>query len=136
MGTRFGADDVLSPNIAPIASHFNHTYVSPFSLHLSLLFIFFNISSHFSPGIIGMSILQEKLQKGYIYKAVRTDQDVKDGKDGKDGKDDKESFESASTELPSEAPTESKNGDLEAKEVEAAKHSKDHLQVKLFVVGM
>ena len=55
--------------------------------------------------------------------------------DLKDGKDDKQSFESSSTELPSEAPTESKNDDLEAK-VEAAKHSKDHLQMKLFVVGM
>ena len=119
----------ISPSLHPISI----TNMSARSLCTFLHVLFSSIFSvTFPVGLSKCSFYMKHCKKGG-YKAVWTEQDVQDDKDGKDGK---ESFESSTTELPSEAPTESKNDDLEAKEVEAAKHSKDHLQMKLFVVGM
>ena len=53
MGTRFEADDVLSPNIASITSFFNHKYISPFYLviHIQILNLLRSGSLHSSSAI-------------------------------------------------------------------------------------
>ena len=112
---------MCSPRISPPLHPLSITSISARSLCTFLCFLFCSIFPVTFPVGLSECPFYVKHCKNGGYKAVCTDQDVKDGKD------DKKSSESSSTELPSEAPAEIKNGDLKAKDVEAAKYSKDHL---------